>query len=249
VKHVILIIWISYALALTIALVRRAPRGKGKIISHGWGNRARILVIGAAGGTGRQLVQQALEQGHQVTALVRNPAKLRMEHPNLRVLKGDVLDYGSIEPAMRGQNAVLCALGHKQLFYPTTILSEGTRNIVRAMVAGGVPRLINASSLGIGNSVGRLGLLYTFVIIPLILPFYFWDKKRQEKVIEASELDWVIVRPGILNNQQARGLYRHGRHIGSFLWHVRISRADVADFMLKQLNDDTYVGSAAGVCW
>jgi nucleoside-diphosphate-sugar epimerase len=246
--RIFLLVLIPYALVLSVLLWRRAPvRPPGKPVSRGWGNRLRVLVIGATGGTGRQLVQCALEQGHQVTAFVRDPSKLQIEHENLRVVKGDVLDYASVEPAMRGQSAVLCALGHKRFFYPNKIQSNGMRNILRAMNACDVPRLICETALGIGNSVGRLGLPHTFFILPLILPFYMWDKLRQEEVITASDRDWVIVRPGVLTNGEARGSYRHGPRVGSYLWPVKISRADVADFMLKQLTDDTYVGVAPGV--
>lgn len=150
---------------------------------------------------------------------------------------------------MRGQSAVVCALGHKRFFYPTRILSEGTRNILRAMKACHVPRLVCESSLGLGNSVGRLGLLFTFFVIPVILPFIFLDKVRQEKLIEESDADWIIVRPAVLTNGPARGSYRHGTDIGNYIWSNRISRTDVADFMLKQLTDDTYVGAAPAVCW
>ena len=244
------LILIPYALVLSVLLWRRAPvRRTGKPVSRGWGNRVRVLVIGATGGTGRQLVQQALEQGHQVTAFVRDPARLNTEHANLRVVKGDVLDYASVESAMRGQSVVLCALGHKRFFYPNKIQSNGMRNILRAMKACDVPRLICETALGIGNSVGRLGLPHTFFILPLILPFYMWDKLRQEQLIAASDRDWIIVRPGMLTSGDPRGSYRHGPRVGSYLWPVKISRADVADFMLKQLNDDTYVGAAPGVGW
>lgn len=150
---------------------------------------------------------------------------------------------------MRGQQAVLSALGHKRYFYPTRILSEGTRNILRAMETHRVPRLVCETSLGIGDSAGRMGLYYTLFVIPVILPFYFWDKTRQEQVISGSSVEWVIVRPGALTNGDKRGRSRHGRHVGSFLLTVRISRADVADFMLNQLASDTYLRSATGVCW
>jgi nucleoside-diphosphate-sugar epimerase len=150
---------------------------------------------------------------------------------------------------MHGQEAVLSALGHKQYFYPTRTLSEGTRNILRAMETHGVPRLICETSLGIGDSAGRMGLYYTLFVIPLILPFYFWDKTRQERAIAASTVEWLIVRPGALNNGDKRGRYRHGRHVGSFFVTVRISRADVADFMLNQLASDTYLRTASGICW
>jgi hypothetical protein len=94
-----------------------------------------------------------------------------------------------------------------------------------------------------------MGLYYTFFVIPLIVPFYFWDKTRQERLIEASHTDWVIVRPGALTNGKRTGHYRHGLNVGSFLWTVRISRADVAAFMLNQIADNTYLGVAPGVCW
>jgi putative NADH-flavin reductase len=245
-----LLIFVVYALALAIALVRKAPRRRSeKTVTRGWGNRIRLLIIGATGGTGQQLVRQALEVGHEVTAFVRTPAKLQIEHANLRVIKGDVLDYPSVESAMQKQNAVVCALGHQRWFYPNRILSEGTRNILRAMKACRVPRLVCESSLGLGNSAGRLGLLGTFVFVPLVLPFIFADKIRQEKLIEQSDADWVIVRPARLTNAAARGKYRHGRNVGNFILTRRISRADVADFMLKQLTDDSYIGSAVGVAW
>jgi uncharacterized protein YbjT (DUF2867 family) len=246
----ILFVLIPYGILLSFVLARKAPQRKTtKPISRGWGNRLRILIIGATGGTGRELVRQALEQGHQVTALVRKPKKMKLEHPNLRVVKGNVHDYDSVESAMRGQSAVVCALGTKRFFYPNRVASNGTANILRAMKSCGVPRLVCESSLGVGNSVGRLGLLYTFLVVPLILPFIFYDKVRQEKLIEESETDWVIVRPAVLSNAPARCKYRHGRNIGNYLWTNRIARADVADFMLKQLTDDDYIGAAVAVVW
>src|SRR6195256_1118392 len=246
--RIFLLVLIPYALVLSVLLWRRAPvRREGKPVSRGWGNRLRVVIVGATGGTGRQLVQQALAQGHQVTAFVRNPARLPVEHANLRIVTGDVLDYASVETAMRGQSAVLCALGHKRFFYPNKIQSNGMRNILGAMKACDVPRLICESALGIGNSVGRLGLPHTFFILPLILPFYMWDKLRQEQLVVASDRDWIIVRPGMLTNGPARGSYRHGPDAGSYLWPVAISRADVANFMLKQLADDSYLGTAPGI--
>jgi putative NADH-flavin reductase len=238
-----MLVLVVYALVLLFALTRRAPvRKNPKPASRGWGNRMHILIIGATGGTGRQLVQQALDLGHQVTAFVRKPAKLKMEHPNLRVAQGNVLDYASVESAMQGQNAVLSALGHKRFFWPTKILSEGTRNILGAMKSRGVSRFICESSLGVGDAVGRLGLPATFLFVPLILPFYFWDRLRQEKLIEESGVDWIIVRPATLTNGPARGDYRHGPKVGSYIAPKRVSRVDVADFMLKQLADDAYLG-------
>jgi nucleoside-diphosphate-sugar epimerase len=150
---------------------------------------------------------------------------------------------------MEGSDAVLCALGHKKWFYPNRILSAGTQNIVDAMKVAGVRRLICETSLGVGNSFGRLGIYYTLLVVPFILPFYYWDKYRQEQVIRASGTDWVIVRPGALTNGPKRGKYRHGSRVGNWLLTLRISRADVADFMLNQLTDNTYLYSAPGLAW
>jgi uncharacterized protein YbjT (DUF2867 family) len=172
-----------------------------------------------------------------------------MRHERLAAIKGDVLDYGSVDRAMIGQEAVLCALGHKRYFGPTRILSDGTRNILRAMDAHGVARIVCETSLGIGDSAGRMGLAYTFFIVPWILPFYFWDKTRQERIIANSKVEWVIVRPSALIDAIRRGRYREGRGVGNFLWTERISRADVADFMLNQLASGRHVWAAAGVSW
>lgn len=245
-----LIVFLLYAIVLSVAL-RQAGHHSQPVSSNDIPHPQpeRILIIGATGGTGRQLVTKALEQGYKVTALVRNPAKLKIEHPQLTVFQGDVLDKDSIDQAMLGQEAVVSALGHKRFLYPTRVLSEGTRNILQAMETHGVSKLVCETSLGIGDSAGRMGLLYTFFIIPVVLPWYFWDKTRQERIIATSKAEWVIVRPGALNNGAERGNVHHGSNIGNFLWGARISRADVANFMLDQLVSDKYLRTAPGVSW
>ena len=202
----LLVFFVLYGLALTAALARAGYRARvvpAKNTAPKNSSRkrpSRILIVGATGGTGRELVAQALERGYAVTALVRNPSRLQIKHPRLIVAQGDVLDYNSVEAAMRGQEAVVSALGHKRFFYPTRILSEGTRNILRAMEAHQVARFVCATSLGLGDSAGRMGLFYTLFIIPMILPLYFWDKTRQERLIAQSRSDWTIVRPGVLTS-------------------------------------------------
>lgn len=246
----ILLFYVLYAIALAAALARAGHRSRTAAPgteSH----RApeRILIVGATGGTGRLLVAQALGRGFLVTAFVRDPAKLGIEHPRLTVRRGDVLDAASLDAAVRGQDAVVSALGHRPRLHPTRILSDGTRNILGAMQTHGVRRFVCATSLGIGDSAGRLGLYYTLLVVPVVLPFYFWDKARQERIIAGSGIDWVIVRPGALTDGAPRGHVRRGGSIGSFLFTVRIARADVADFMLNQLVVDTHLGTAPGVCW
>jgi uncharacterized protein YbjT (DUF2867 family) len=244
----LLLLYLAYSLAIHLALSRRGvisgaappgPRGAGAI--------SRVLVIGASGGTGRALVRQALERQYAVTAFVRDPRRLGIAHANLTVVRGDVLDYSSVAEAVRGQDAVVCALGHKRFLYPTRILSAGTRNVLRAMDAHGVRRLICQTSLGIGDSAGRMGLYYTLVVLPLILPFYFWDKTRQERLVADSGAAWTIVRPTALTNAAGRGECRHGAGVGSRLWTLSIPRADVASFMLDQLSEERYLGVAVGL--
>ncbi|MEX1140665.1 MAG: SDR family oxidoreductase [Bacteroidota bacterium] len=209
----------------------------------------RLLIIGATGGTGRELVMQALERGHAVTAFARNPADMTIQHERLTVAQGDVLDPAAVENAVRNQDAVLSALGHKRWIIPSSILSQGTGIVVDAMKRHGVKRFVCETSLGVGNSRGRLGLYYTLFVIPVIVFFYFRDKKRQEEIIRGSGLDWVVVRPGRLTNGRKRGEYRHGLKIGNYIWTVSISRADTADFMLNQLENDGYLRQAVGVAY
>lgn len=209
----------------------------------------RLLVFGASGGTGREIVRQALERGHDVTAFVRNPARLRLRHERLAIAQGNVMEAASVDAAMPGHDAVLCAIGHRRYLGPSRILSEGTRHIVRAMEAHGVRRLVCETALGVGDSAGRLGLYYTLFVIPVILPFYWYDKGRQERVVRESKVEWVIVRPAQLTNGRQRGRYRHGTRVGDFLRSASISRADTADFMLNQLGETPYLRTAVGVCY
>jgi len=245
-----LLLFLVYAIALSIALAGAGHWGRtATAMGASTPRPQRILIVGATGGTGRQLVAQALERGYTVTALARNPSRLPVTHARLTVVRGDVLDAASVDAALHGQDAVLSALGHNRYLGPTRILSRGTGHLLKAMEAQGVSRFVCETSLGLGDSAFRLGLFYTFFLIPVILPFYFWDKTRQERMIAASRVPFVIVRPGALTNGAKRGVVRHGAGIGNALWAVRISRADVAAFMLDQLDSDAYVGSSPGVCW
>jgi len=209
----------------------------------------KLLIIGGTGGTGKELIKQALEQGHLLTVLVRNPDKVKIHQPNLRVIKGDVLDFDKIRTVVAGQDAVLSALGHKKFFIKTTILSRGTKNIIDAMDKHNIARFICITSLGINDSRFKLGLYYTLFVIPFIVFFYFLDKSKQEKLIKESTLNWTIVRPGQLTYGKKRGLYKHGPNVGNYIITKMISRADVAHFMLSQLNDVTYLRKAVGVTY
>ena len=206
-----------------------------------------LVIFGATGGTGRLLVEQALEQGHNVTAFARNPAAVTAQHPNLKVVQGDALDYASVEPVVKGKEAVLSALGVRKLGR-TTVLSEGTRNILMAMEQHGVKRLIVESSLGVGDSKGQFPW-YLGIMVRVFLRNIYADKEVQERFIRASGVDWTIVRPAGLTNGPRTGVYRQWVGVPDSPIKGWISRADVAEFMLRQLNDDTHLRQAVGLSY
>ena len=208
----------------------------------------KLLVLGPTGGTGLELVEQALEDGHKVTALARRPEALKIRHSNLTVQQGDILDGAGVEAAVHGQEAVLSALGVRKLA-KNTILSDGTRNLIRAMEKMGVKRLIVESSLGVGDSRGQLGGWYNWFMVPVFLKDVFAEKERQEALIRASALDWVIVRPAILTNGPRTGRYRAGFAANDGRIRRKISRADTAEFMLKQIRDNRFLRLAPGVSY
>lgn len=217
----------------------------------------KLLIIGGTGGTGQQLIKQALEQGHSLTVLARHPEKIKIANPHLSVIKGNVLDPEKVQEVMACQDAVLSALGHKRFFIKTNILSEGTSNIIHAMQKHKVSRFICITSLGIGDSRFKLGLYHTLFVIPVIIFFYFMDKEKQEKLIKNSSLDWTIVRPGQLIPKwvadlfhgKKPGNYKHGADVGNYILTKMISRADVAHFMLSQLNEKTYLFKTPGIAY
>ncbi len=201
----------------------------------------KILLIGATGPTGQQILTRALAQGHQVTALARHPDKLTIGSERLLVVQGDVLNESSLEQAMTDQDAVICALGLSltDSRKPTTVYSTGTRNIITAMDKKGVRRLVCITGIGSGDSRGHGGFFYDRIFLPLILNQGYIDKTRQEEEIKRSDLDWVITRPAQLTNGAAKGNYRVLLD-GNYTTKT-IARADVATFVLEQLSSNQYL--------
>jgi putative NADH-flavin reductase len=208
-----------------------------------------LLVFGASGGTGRELVRQALAQGHVVTAFARDPAKLDINHANLRVAQGDVADYAAVERAVKNQDAVICALGSSTPLRRDPILIQGIDNIIHAMERAGVRRLIYISFLGVRNGRHQLSLLGKYIVAPLVLRNVVADHEAKERLIKQSRLNWTIVRAPRLTNGRRTGTYRSGEDIATNSIIPTISRADVADFMLTQLTSDTYLRKAPGVMY
>ena len=194
----------------------------------------KIAIFGANGRTGILTVYQALNKGYLVTAFARKPSAVTIQHKNLKVVQGDIMEYEKVKQAVEGQDIIISALGVESR-KPTTVLSEGTRNILRAMEECKVSRFICMSSAGIlGNDAG---ILFGKIIMPLFLKQVFIDKVRQMKIIQETNLDWVIVRPTSLTDAPKTGKYKItlGPPVSR-----KIPRADVADFMLKLITNKQY---------
>lgn len=201
----------------------------------------KLLIIGASRGIGLDVVQTALEAGHEVTALVRNPGAFPVNHEKLRVVKGDILDKAGVEAAVRGQDAVCLTIGIKATRKPVSVFSEGAKTVVEAMRNSSCKRLITVTGIGAGDSKGHGGFLYDKIFKPLFVKTIYEDKDRQEAIVRESGLDWVIVRPGFLTNGPRTGKYRvltdlKGVKAG------KISRADVADFIVREGAEMKYKG-------
>ena len=183
---------------------------------------------------GSLTVYQALDKGHQVTAFARKPSSVTIQHKNLRVVQGDILEYDKVKQAVEGMDVIISALGVESR-KSNTVLSGGTKNILQAMQECNVNRFICMSSAGIlGNDAG---FFFGKIIIPLLLKNVFKDKVRQMKIIMESTVEWVIIRPAGLTDAPKTGKYKIT--LGSPLTQ-KIPRADVADFMLKLLTDKQY---------
>ena len=199
-----------------------------------------VLIVGASRGIGLKTVRLALKAGHSVRALSRSATTIWLHDPKLEKLDGDALNQHTIEHALAGVDAVIQTLGvsptPELIFSGTRLFSAATRILVNAMEASAVSRrLICVTGFGAGDSRGRGGLLYNAVSC-LILGRVYVDKDVQERIIRLSRLDWTIVRPTVLTDGPRTGAYRvlvDARDWSSGF----ISRADVADFLVKQIND------------
>lgn len=200
-----------------------------------------VLVVGATGKTGVQIVTQAVAQGHQVTALVRDPDKAKGTLAGARLVRGDIRAAGPVAEAVAGQDAVVSALGSAVTLRRQSLLSDGTQALIDAMKQAGMRRLVCITGVGAGDSRGHGGLLYDWVLRPVVLRQVYADKDRQEEVVRASGLDWVLVRPGLLTDGPRTGTYRALTDL-SGVRKATVSRADVADFVLKQLAGTEFVG-------
>ena len=169
-----------------------------------------------------------------------------IQDANLDTVSGDALDRDTIRDALQDVDVVIQTLGvnfaPKLIFEGTTLFSDSTRILVDAMKVAGVKRLIAVTGLGAGDSRGHGGFIYDAVVFPLLLKRVYDDKDVQEWIIRSSGLEWTIVRPGLLRNRPATGRYRV--LTASKDWQFgAISRSDVADFLVEQIDNRTLVGT------
>jgi len=213
----------------------------------------QLLIIGANGGIGRQCVELALNAGHRVTALVRNSANLPLIHQNLEVVQGDLLKPATLEKYLVGKDAVISAIGVKGGMFgdePTTLYSEGNANLLQAMEIVGVKRafFISASAIEISPVIPRFVQFLAKYVIQKLLKHMYADLRRMESIIKASDAKWTIIRPPQLTDQPVTGHYRTA--INDWLKDcLKISRADVAHFIIHNVNNPAIIKTTVEISY
>lgn len=206
----------------------------------------KLVVFGATGSIGRRLVAKALAKGHRITAFARRPNALGLVHRNLTRVAGDVFDEKAVADAVRDQDAVLIALGAGR---KGKVRAAGTRHIVAAMARWGVHRLICQSTLGAGDSRPALNFFWKHLMFGFLLRDAYADHEAQEAIVTRSDLDWTIARPAAFTDGPATGAYKHGFPANEPGLRLKVSREDVADFLLRQIDDDSYLRQSPGLSY
>jgi len=200
----------------------------------------KLLVLGGTGGTGRQVVTQALDTGHDVTVLARERSRVSVQHERLRVVDGDVRNAAALGEAARGQDAVISAIGRGQSFKSENLIAHSVPGIIDAMRATGVRRLIFTSALGVGETYRDSPLLPRIFFRTLLRGIYA-DKLVGDRMIRDSGLDWTIVQPVVLTDGPLTRHYRVGEHL-RLSGVNKVSRADTAHFIVDRINDRSTFG-------
>lgn len=206
-------------------------------------DKKRLLIIGASGGIGLECVKEALRRGYAVRAFSRAAQNIAITDPNLETVTGDATSVGDVRAAMVGIDVVILALGipvgPRMLLGPVHLFSGATRIVVDAMRAADIRRLICVTGYGAGDSRSSIGCLQR-IPFEAVLGRAYADKDVQEKIIRASDLDWIIARPGILTNAPKTGRYMVLRDASTWR-NGLITRSDVADFLISQVDSNAYL--------
>lgn len=206
----------------------------------------KITIFGATGQTGLYLVALALEAGHEVTVLIRTPSKLVIDDHRLTVLKGDITNADQVADAIAGADAVISVLGPTSN-RPDFVISQGIKHIITAMGKHGVRRLVVSAGAGVSDPNDKPGIFNKVIgaIVRIFSRYVYEDMVSAVTLVRQSNLDWTVVRVPMLTNEPARGGIKVA-YVGKGL-RSRITRADLADFMLGQVDDMTHLHQAPAV--
>ncbi|MDD4967943.1 MAG: NAD(P)H-binding protein [Paludibacter sp.] len=200
----------------------------------------KVVIFGANGKTGILLVEQALAKGYQVVAYIRRAGTIRIENPKLKIVVGNLNETLKMKDAITGADACISALGGGSLSKHATEVMVGIRNIVSIMEITKVHRFIYLSSLGANESGDMIAQPMRFILLKMLLRVTLADHNTNENIIKSSKLQWTLVRPGSLTDGMLTGEIKHGYEKIKIKGSPTISRANVASFMIQQLNDATY---------
>jgi putative NADH-flavin reductase len=200
----------------------------------------KFLLLGASGGVGRRILAQGLERGHAIRAQTRDAARLADQPPGIEVVAADPTDPVALRRLVAGRQAVVMSLGTAP-GRRTSLFSDVTKKLVAAMAAEGVRRLVAITGVGVGETRGHGGFLYDRIIYPLFTRPFYEDKDRQERLIRDSALDWVLVRPAPFKATAGSAPFQALTEIKPDTVLRRITRDEVASFVLDQLADDRYL--------
>ena len=203
----------------------------------------KVLIIGGSRGVGKAVLESGISRGLDITVLARFPEKIKSAGQQPRIITGDVLNKDDLKAAVEGQDAICSCIGVPITFKPVALFSTAAANLVEVMKTGNDQKFIAVTGIGAGDSTGHGGFLYDKLFKPVFLRTIYQDKDREEAIIRSSSLNWLIVRPAGLTNGPQTGKYKVIDTLDGVV-SKRISRLDVADFMLNQLENPSHFGKA-----
>ncbi|CAL2084351.1 SDR family oxidoreductase [Tenacibaculum sp. 190524A02b] len=209
----------------------------------------KIIVFGATGSVGKLVVQQLLEKGYEVTAFCRSSVKLAaVRNKNLKIVVGDVLTIEDVNKALKNQEVVIVTLGAGKN-RKSKVRSQGTKNILEGMKNNNLKRIICQTTLGAGASTHNLNFFWKRIMFGWFLKQVFLDHELQEYYVQNSGLEWTIARPSAFIDNEEIKSYQHGFSPLIKTLKLKISRANVADFLIKQIENKNYLYKTPGVSY
>ena len=199
-----------------------------------------LLIFGGTSGVGLETTKLALARGHTVTSITRRPERMPIEHDRLVNLKGDITKRDTYNQLISEQHAVISAIGLGPSRKPTTVYSRGMQSVLLAMDEAGLKRVISITGIGAGDSQGHGGFFYDRIMNPLMLKEGYKDKTKQEQILQSSDVDWTIVRPGFFTDKASVVAYRVIHNMQG-VTSGDIARADVAHFLVAAAEQGSYV--------